>query len=106
MRVLDLATFDTLRQFRITDNAIFMLRLQATAQHNMLAVADSRAGVKVYDLRQPTADSYASLYQVQVHVPSFSACVVMYELISVICSGVCECIFAMLLVVYECALAM
>ena len=77
MRVLDLATFDTLRQFRITDNAIFMLRLQATAQHNMLAVADSRAGVKVYDLRQPTADSYASLYQVQV--PSFSACVVIYE---------------------------
>ena len=77
MRVLDLATFDTLRQFRITDNAIFMLRLQATAQHNMLAVADSRAGVKVYDLRQPTADSYASLYQVQV--PSFSACLVMCE---------------------------
>ena len=99
MRVLDLATFDTLRQFRITDNAIFMLRLQATAQHNMLAVADSRAGVKVYDLRQPTADSYASLYQVQV--PSFSACV---SSLFVIYSGVYECILPMFLIVYECSL--
>ena len=64
VRVLDLATFDTLCQFDVAEHAIGQMREHVTPHHHMLAVADTRAGIKVFDLRQPTTHSYACLYQV------------------------------------------
>lgn len=74
VRVLDLVTFDTVRQFKVTENSIFMLRVQTTSEHNMMAVADTRTGVKVFDLRQPTADSYTCLYEVAARMHECSRC--------------------------------
>lgn len=48
------------------DNSVSMLRIQVTLQHSMLGVPDSRAGLHVFDLRQPTDKGYQCLYQVPV----------------------------------------
>ena len=68
VRVLDLSTFDVVREFKATNNAIALLRMQTTHDHNMLGVADSRTGIRVYDLRQPTENCYSCLYKVQLSI--------------------------------------
>lgn len=50
----------------MTDNAVSMVRRQTTDEHSMVGVADSRAGLSVYDLRQPKAKDYVCLYHVPV----------------------------------------
>lgn len=69
LRVLDLASCAALRQWKVTENAVSLLRRQTTATHSMLGVADTRAGLKVFDLRQPTPSDSSAAYACLYHVP-------------------------------------
>ena len=58
--------FELRRDMVVAENSVSILRLQVTPQHSMLGVADTRSGLKVFDLRHPTAEGYMCLYQLPV----------------------------------------
>ena len=66
MRVLDLDSLTRVKDWQAVQNAVSQLRAQRTQEHSLLGVSDSRAGLKVYDLRQPSGEEYVCLYQVPV----------------------------------------
>lgn len=67
MRVLDMSDLSVKREFPVVENSVSMLRVQVTDHHSMLGVTDSRTGLKVYDLQQPTPDgAYVCLYNVPI----------------------------------------
>ena len=66
LRVIHCASMDIQTEWKAVDNAVAYLRQHRNSEHSLLGVADSRAGLKVYDLRQSQGGSYHCLYQVPV----------------------------------------
>ena len=64
MRTVDLQTMEAVKTWKVVENAVYLLRLQITADHNMIGIADTRSGLSVYDLRQEESHQYICLYQV------------------------------------------
>ena len=57
---------EVVKTWKVVKNAVYLLRVQRTDDHNMIGVADSRSGLSVYDLRQEDRQQYVCLYQVPV----------------------------------------
>ena len=67
VRVLALDGLSLVKDWQAVQNGVGLLRAQRTQDNSLLGVSDSRTGLKVYDLRQPTTgDDYVCLYQVPV----------------------------------------
>ena len=65
--VLDLESFQCRTHWKAADHSVALLRTQSYGGHSMLGVADSRAGLQVYDVNQSVDDDaseYVCLYRV------------------------------------------
>ena len=52
VRVLDLANFEQVCDVTVVESAVFALRIQTTSERNLLAAADVRSGIRVFDLER------------------------------------------------------
>ena len=66
IRVMKIPSLESVCEWKVVDNAVYLLRLQITETQSMLGVADIHNGLRVFDLRQPLDNEYACLYKVPV----------------------------------------
>ena len=76
VRVLDLANFEQVRDMVVVDSAVFALRIQTSSNRNLLAAADVRSGIRVFDLEQ---QENSCLYEVQIYSKYSHASVVVFS---------------------------
>ncbi|ELU12335.1 hypothetical protein CAPTEDRAFT_220197 [Capitella teleta] len=67
VRVLSLDDLECVADWKAVQNGVGLLRALQTDEHSLLGVSDTRAGLKVYDLREATEKGeFVLLYQVPV----------------------------------------
>ena len=69
VRVLDLANFKQVCDVTVVESAVSALRIQTTSERNLLAAADVRSGIRVFDLER---HKDGCLYEVSI--PSVCTC--------------------------------